>query len=369
MGPLTLPETSRKRRWGWLLVWTLLVFTGGVAAGVILSDEAISLVERACAMLRISPPHFLGKAKLSLPTPAPALAPAPAPSAPVIEPLPSGDNVPAGEKPGEAPAAAAERPVRQAAKALDIEKSSAAAAPKPVAHAEPAAVPSRAEMEMPAAHSAHGKSEAKTSAAKTVSAKTTASAPAPAAAGAGFHDPFVSDDERTKQPPTAVPSRKSRPSFDDPAPTDKSEPTAKPVAKSQDSLDNLMADVVTDNKGKGKARDGKGLDALLKDVQVSKPEPPPKREAPEQLPPLSSADISRVMVGVKMRSKDCAQQLGQKGIAELKLAVGKDGTVTSASVGGKLANTPVATCIEKAVRAASFPRSAGLRFDYRIDVR
>jgi hypothetical protein len=49
--------------------------------------------------------------------------------------------------------------------------------------------------------------------------------------------------------------------------------------------------------------------------------------------------------------------------------VSKDGNVTGVSVGGKLANTPVAGCIEKAARAASFPRSAGLRFDYRIDVR
>jgi len=47
-----------------------------------------------------------------------------------------------------------------------------------------------------------------------------------------------------------------------------------------------------------------------------------------------------------------------KGIAELNLVVGKEGRVTQVSVGGNVANTPLAACIEKAVRAASFPRSA-----------
>jgi hypothetical protein len=137
---------------------------------------------------------------------------------------------------------------------------------------------------------------------------------------------------------------------------------------SQDSLDNLMADVVTDKK-KEKRHEGKSLDALLNDVQKSKPEPAPKREEPAPLPPLSQADISRVMAGVKTRSQECGRQFGQKGIAELKLVVSKDGRVTGASVGGKLANTPVGACVEKAVRAASFPPSAGLRFEYRVDIR
>jgi hypothetical protein len=75
------------------------------------------------------------------------------------------------------------------------------------------------------------------------------------------------------------------------------------------------------------------------------------------------------MASVKTRGNDCAQRLGAKGVAELKLAVGKDGKVTDARVGGKLANTPLGACIEKAARASSFPPSSGLRFDYRIDVR
>jgi hypothetical protein len=34
-----------------------------------------------------------------------------------------------------------------------------------------------------------------------------------------------------------------------------------------------------------------------------------------------------------------------------------------------VADTPLAACIAKAARAATFPPNAGLRFDYKIDVR
>jgi len=42
------------------------------------------------------------------------------------------------------------------------------------------------------------------------------------------------------------------------------------------------------------------------------------------------------MAEVKTRGKECARQLGQKGIAELNLVVGKEGRVTQVSVGGNV---------------------------------
>ena len=147
----------------------------------------------------------------------------------------------------------------------------------------------------------------------------------------------------------------------------KSEPAPKPTASpSRDSLDSLMADVVTERKDK--PRTGKGVDAILNKVHDGRAETP-AREVQAPLPPLSQTDISRVMAGVRMRGKDCARKFDQDGIAELTLVVGKDGAVTDVSLGGKLTNTLVGACIEKAARAAAFPRSAGLRFEYRIDVR
>jgi hypothetical protein len=190
----------------------------------------------------------------------------------------------------------------------------------------------------------------------------------PAPADVPFRDPFADGAENANRPKAAVPGRKSDPSFDEPPRTARGEPAAKPAASpSHDSLDTLMADGVTDRKSK--PHQDKGLDALLNDVQKGKPDSPPKHDAPAPLPSLSQSDITRVMAEVKTRGKECARQLGQKGIAELNLVVGKEGRVTQVSVGGNVANTPLAACIEKAVRAASFPRSAGLRFDYRIDVR
>jgi len=357
MGPITLPDVARKRRWGWLVLWTVLVFAGGVVAGPTLTGQALALVERAQSMLGMSTAKTVEKVKPVEPTPPHA------PAAPSIVPLPSGvDDAPIGEERGAASTAAAGPVAPRAATPTGTEKSPGAAASPHVARAEAAAA------EVPVARSAHTKSEAKTPSAKAAPTRNTASAQATGA----FHDPFAEGAAPTNEPRPAAPSRKSKSSFEEPTPAEKSEPAPKPAASSShDSLDNLMADVVTDTKGKGKGkqRDGKGLDDILKDVQKSKPEPPPKSEAPAAPPPLSQADISRVMAGVKTRGKECARQLGQKGIAELKLVVSKDGNVTDVKVGGKLAATPLGACIEKAARAASFPRSPGLRFDYGIDVR
>lgn len=125
---------------------------------------------------------------------------------------------------------------------------------------------------------------------------------------------------------------------------------------------------MTDTKGKSSSKKtSKDIDAMLKDVQKSEPAPAAKPRAQAELPPLSPADISKAMAGVKARSGECARRLGQRGVAELNLNVGKSGRVTDVTVGGKVAGTPLAACIEKAARAATFPPNAGLRFDYKVD--
>ena len=80
MGPLTIPDVSRKRRWGWVMVWTLLVFAGGVVAGPKLTEQALALVARAYSMLGMPPPQFEEKLKPAAPTPPSA------PAAPSIVP-------------------------------------------------------------------------------------------------------------------------------------------------------------------------------------------------------------------------------------------------------------------------------------------
>ena len=368
MGPIHIPQMPQpkpKRRWGWLLAWTLVVFAGGVVAGPVLTEQAFVLVERVAPMLGLRLPQFVedhrqaARPVLPLPTEARPVVPAPepGPEATVAEPKPH-----AGEARGEAPAVVARPAAPPAEKTAEGEHPPAASAPNTVRHA-PAAASARAESppaELPAEPAAvrahHGRGGARVASSASPTAKR----------ASGSDDPFASEAETGSEPKPAAPSSKSKPAPSAFAASAKSEPAPKPMAaRSNDPLDSLMADGVADSKGK-KSKD---LDALLKDVQKSKPEPPPKREAPPPASALSPADISRVMAGVKGRSNSCAQRLGQMGNAELKITVGKDGHVTDVKVGGKLADTPLGACIDKATRSATFPVSSGLKFDYRIDAR
>jgi hypothetical protein len=341
---MMLPQTPRKRRWGWLLLWTLLVFASGVAAGPALTYHSVALVERTCSMLGMSTPGFVTSFKRT------AVATA--------LPLPPGvDRSPVGEGQGTVSAAVAEPVAVPVEKPAVFENPAVAVVPQ----SPPPASPADEEAKDPAENVVAEKPAASPSHAKTAHAKAApAGTHGPAREGASSDNPFEERAGRRGEPQaTAAAIRKPKPSFEEPAP--------RPAASaSRDSLDNLMADGAPDNKDK--KHGSKAIDALLKDVQKSNAEPT-KREAESSAPPLSQADITKVMAGVKTRAKDCAQRLGQAGVADLKIVVGKDGNVASASVGGKLANTPLAACVEKVMRASSFPRSTGLRFDYRLDVR
>jgi hypothetical protein len=330
MGPIKLPEGIKqprcKQRWGWLLLWTLFVFSGGIAAGPKVFESG--LVERACSVLGIRAPRFV---KASEPEVS-SIRPLPAQDIATV-PASSGVHAPVVEERGEAPKIAVEPVAVRPDKEDKPEKTAVVVAPQAPASVSHTAAPARVELAVVEPRSAQAK-RTKGGSDKTA---TTAGAPAappalvepavPAKKTSVYHDPFASDDETVPAPKSAG-------------------------SKSHESLDK-----------------NKDIDAMLKDVQKSNPPPPAKREAQPSLPPLSPADIAKVMAGVKTRGNDCAQRLGAKGVAELKLAVGKDGKVTDARVGGKLANTPLGACIEKAARASSFPPSSGLRFDYRIDVR
>jgi hypothetical protein len=341
---MTLPQQKHKLSWRWLLVWTLFIFAGGIAAGPTLTDQAFEIIERASS--------FLGKNASRLPKwlrpAAPSVTPVPTQRTAIAPPSPT---LPTEIRKARAPEG-------QGQSSVIVVQPLAPRAEKPAGAVVPRApTPTRAG---PAARAQAEVALAETPAVRPQHAKGSAKAPSAAGPSTGAkkkgksHDPFEAGAEGGGEPPAAKV---------------KAEPAPKPAAaKSSDSLDNLMADVVTENKGKGKKRESKDIDAMLKDVQKGGSEPAPKREAPPPPPQLTPADISKAMVVVKTRSNDCGQRFGQKGVADLKLTVGKNGKVTDVRVGGKLGNTPIANCIEKAARAASFPPNAGLRFDYRIDV-
>jgi hypothetical protein len=343
IGPIPVPQGKLKRRWKGLLIWSMFVFAGGIAAGAPLNDHAFTFIESTASFLRARLP-WLAKKIL----PAPPANPTALPPAKVRHAAP--------------PALPPVAPSRQAA----VPEKAVAAAPvtvPTVAPFEVAETPELAKVVAPGTRSTP-RQHAKPSAKPT----PVAAAPAPARKTARADDPFDTGGEGGIQPKAAAPAARAKPAPAELAPAAKNE--AKPAAsRPRDSLDNLMADVVTDTKAKGKKHETKDIDAMLKDVQKSNPEPAPKQEAAPPPASLSPADIAKVMATVKTRGNTCAQRLGQQGNAELNLAVGKNGKVTDVHLGGKLAGTPLGACIEKAARAAVFPPSAGLRFDYRIDVR
>ena len=344
MGPIALPKPPpHKLRWGRLFLWTVLVFAGGVAVGFVEKDSLVKAGEEIGVHLgsTTAPPS-------SAATPSASQAASSSPSAVAPKPEPAAAAVPPSAAPVPAPASAP-RPVVNLADPPSPEPAKAAHVTSHSARPEPATEA------LPVASAKHGKGAAKDGAKDGATASSPSHKPR-------FDEPFADESGSAPAPkPAASPSRKTVE-----AAAAKSEPS-KTSAKSSDSLDNLMADSPSD--GKGKKRENKDIDALLKDVQKPRAEPAPKKAAPASAPSLSAADIARVMNGVKTRSKECANKLAQKGVAELKITVGKSGAVSDVHLGGQLVNTPVGACIEKVTRAAVFPPSSGLVFDYRVDAR
>jgi hypothetical protein len=75
------------------------------------------------------------------------------------------------------------------------------------------------------------------------------------------------------------------------------------------------------------------------------------------------------MNGIKGKITDCYNQFKVPGMAMVAVVIGKSGKVTSAAVTGKFAGTPTGSCVEKAVKAASFPPSDGLSTQYPFQLR
>lgn len=345
VGPMAFPVQKPKRRWGRaVFAWTLCVFAGGIAAGPTLQDYAYQGVDAAAFFIVTNAPPWV--TRYIPPSPNHLPPPSRTFSAPTVLPPPAASAAePAEPAPAESPPApvADKRPTAMAPQIQPL-----AAPPEAPPVAEPRA----------ASRGKHGKPVAKAPAREAAFPPP----PAPTARKSRQTDPFETAGGDTEAAPAkreaALP------------PPQKSEPTPK-RARASDGLDDLMGGPATEGApaAKGKRSTSREIDAMLKDVQKSEPPPPPKKSEPAALPPLTASDISKAMAAVKTRANECGKSLGQKGMAELKLTVGKDGKVSNVAVAGKSAGSPLGECVARAARAASFPPNAGLKFDYRIDVR
>jgi hypothetical protein len=85
--------------------------------------------------------------------------------------------------------------------------------------------------------------------------------------------------------------------------------------------------------------------------------------------PLAKSAVVAGMNGVKGKVADCYSQFKVPGMAMVNVVIGKNGHVSSATVTGKFAGTPTGSCVEKAVKSASFPPSDGLSTPYPFQLK
>jgi hypothetical protein len=337
------PLLKRRGKGRAIVAVSLWSFAGGLFAAPQVAEYADQVLEAGIAWVASWAPSFV---RPYLPKPIQAAMPASldldgkrvAPSSPAPAPKPA------------APAEAAAQPQRKPEAAAEPAKTKAPVAvprPEPVVTKQP-----EKQARSRTRPGAHDKVAVSLAAAEAPTPVATAK---PKGHKQGGADPFESDGEKE----TGAPARVAK-ATPEAAPT-KSRPGA--------GLDDLMNDMGSEGKPQDKRRTSREIDAMLKDVQKSEPPPPPKRAAPQPLPPLTASDIAKVMAGVKSSASACGKRFGQNGVADLKLSVGTNGRVSNVAVHGKLADSPAGACVAQAARGAVFPRSGGLTFDYRIDVR
>ena len=86
--------------------------------------------------------------------------------------------------------------------------------------------------------------------------------------------------------------------------------------------------------------------------------------------PLSKSAVVAGMNSVKGKVSACYQQFKVPGMAMVSIVIAKSGHVSSASVTGKFAGTPTGSCVERAVKSATFASSSdGLSTPYPFQLR
>jgi predicted Zn finger-like uncharacterized protein len=85
--------------------------------------------------------------------------------------------------------------------------------------------------------------------------------------------------------------------------------------------------------------------------------------------PLAKNAVVAGMNSVKGKVTDCYNQYKVPGMAMVNVVIGKNGKVSTATVTGKFAGTPTGSCVEKAVKTASFPPSDGLSTPYPFQLK
>ncbi len=181
-------------------------------------------------------------------------------------------------------------------------------------------------------------------------------------------DPEVAKatDEPVDENPSPPPSEREA----KPAPTGSARKSTRTSSAAKGRSDNATPTASATSK---KPSGGSDIDSLLAQAAgggAAKPKPSTS-SADDNLPETPTADsVLKALKAVQGDVRACGN--GQHGIAKTAVAVnGSTGRVTSAKVvSGPFVGTPVAGCVERAVRKASFPRfkrtSFSLDFPFTI---
>jgi hypothetical protein len=132
----------------------------------------------------------------------------------------------------------------------------------------------------------------------------------------------------------------------------KSVDKAPPLPKTEEKVEEKKEEKKPDPPKKtGKGEEGEpSFDALLKEAGVEE-----KKEAKPKLDKksLTSEDFKKAMSGISGKAQGCYK--GTQGTAMVKLTVAPTGKVSKVSVAGQFAGSPEGSCVESAVKSASFP--------------
>jgi hypothetical protein len=141
------------------------------------------------------------------------------------------------------------------------------------------------------------------------------------------------------------------------------EPETKKPAKG--SLDDLLEGALSGKKPRSRPSNNNSDDESPGGSRRSSASAPEAAAAG----PLAKSAVVSGMNGIKGKITDCYNQFKVPGMAMVNVVIGKNGKISSATVIGKFAGTPTGSCVEKAVKSASFPPSEGLTTPYPFQLR
>ncbi|MEO8704825.1 MAG: hypothetical protein ABI867_32535 [Kofleriaceae bacterium] len=187
-----------------------------------------------------------------------------------------------------------------------------------------------------------------------------AAKPEPTVQAIATDDPAKPDDAAAKgagsapasEPDPAPPVTKSSPKVKNVKESPPKKPGGKTVIEVPAPADSKKPITKVDKTEKPVAKDGEpDFNDLLKEAGVDQTKKTDKPKLDKTS--LNGTDFKNGMNAVRAKAQACFN--GTQGTANVKLTVAPSGQVSKVSVTGQFAGTPVAGCVESAVKSASFP--------------